>query len=724
MSRISELKERAFARGYDPRRSVEKEYWVHRAVWENPAESVHNLRRAGIDCMLFDHYSIEIDPQELLAGRFSVNFEPTEEELAIAQKGKELLEHDGILCGAYLASTGHRVIDYEKLLGMGIRGVLEEIDRSLAALDFSDPEAAGKEAFYTASRISLEGVCRFAGRYEKTLIQLAEQEMDPVRRQEYFRMAENFSRAPYEPCTHFYEALQCMWFVQFCLQLIGDTSLTGRLDNYLWPYYKKDVEEGVITPEFAFELIENLYLKHNEIYGTWPASLMIGGTDRQGNPVWNELSFMCIRAIETTGLINPSVSVAYNEAMPEELLDQCVDVLSRGYTKPSIFNDRIVQEGLRAAGVSLEDSRYYVHSTCVEITPVGCSNILVATPYINLGKAVEYLLNGGKAVYGEECLMEPPLSFGEEDFRDFDSFYELVRKAVSGIIRAHLKEVCRNACGREHYTSSPLASAFLNDCLARGKDAGAGGAKYNFVYPCFPGFLNLVDTLSAVKTAVYDQKVLTLAELAELCRTNFEGQERLRQYLVNKCPKFGNGDEEADRFGVELFDFIRHELEQYQISVGGTFHPSYFAWIMHGVLGRQAAASPDGRKQGEALSECLGAVQGMDKNGPIGVMRSIEKLDQKYGIGGIATNFRFSKSFIGSVEGKKAVKDFIRVFMKNGCFEIQLNVVDQAVLLEAQKHPEQYQTLMVRVAGYSDYFGNLAVEIQNEIIKRSEHGEI
>jgi formate C-acetyltransferase len=212
---------------------------------------------------------------------------------------------------------------------------------------------------------------------------------------------------------------------------------------------------------------------------------------------------------------------------------------------------------------------------------------------------------------------------------------------------------------------------------------------------------------------------MTLSELGDMLRGNFEGAERMRQYLINRCPKIGNGIEEADRIGVEMYDMIREELTHYTTSVGATFHPSYFAWIMHGRLGMVAAATPDGRKQGEALSECLGSVQGMDRNGPTGILRSIEKIDQKYGIGGIATNLRFTKTLMDSPEGREAVKDYIKTFMAHDCFEVQFNVVDQKDLIEAKEHPEKHRTLMVRVAGYSDYFVNLDQFHQEEIIART-----
>lgn len=701
MNRTEIYKQIAFENG----NSVESEYLMYKRITESGFPEIHNLKRAEIECSILDNYGIEINNLELLAGRFSNDFVLTDEKKRVLEEGRKLSEEVGISGGWQNNATGHRVIDYEKLLSIGIKGIISEIDKHLGEIDYALPEAVHKKAFYTASKKSLEAVCRFAKRYYNKLMQAYENETDIKRRQELKIMAENFENAPYEPCRHFYEAMQCMWFVQFSLCLVNDHSLTGRMDNYLYPYYKKDIDNGYLTKEFAFELIEQLYFKHNEIYNAWPAAIMLGGVDRQGRPVWNELTYMCIKAIETTGLVNPSVAVCYTEDMPEDLLEMCVDIISKGYTRPSIFNDRIIREGLREAGVSEEDARYYVHSTCVEITPVACSNIRVATPYININKAFEYVLKN-------------------QDLNTFEEFLKCSKNAAAEIIRTELTQTCEDIYAYHRYASSPLASAFLNDCLACGKDSGAGGAKYNFIYPCFPGFVNFVDILAAVKKAVYDEKILTLQKLAELCENNFEENEKLRQYLLNICPKFGNDLDEPDYLAEEIYEFIRSELKKYKTSLGGTFHPSYFAWIMHGRLGRQTQATPDGRKEGEALSENMGAMQGRDKNGALAVMRSISKIDQKYGIGGIATNFRFAKSLICTDKGKQAVKNFIKVFMDNDCFEIQFNVVEQKDLIEAQKNPEKYKTLLVRVAGYSDYFVNLDPVIQEEIIKRSEHNNI
>jgi len=277
---------------------------------------------------------------------------------------------------------------------------------------------------------------------------------------------------------------------------------------------------------------------------------------------------------------------------------------------------------------------------------------------------------------------------------------------------------------RQRYTSSPLASAFLDDCIARGKDAGSGGAKYNYSYPDFPGVINIIDSLQAIKQAVYDEKLITLQEMAQLCESNFDGKESLRQYLVNKCPKFGNNVAAVDEIGTDIYNFIYDELKKYRTSLDAAIYPGYFAYVYHGLLGEKTDATPDGRLAGTALSEHLGAFCGRDKSGPVAVMRSISRLDQSLGLGGIATNYRFAKKFISNDKGKKAVADFVRTFMKNDCFEIQFNVIDRKDLLAARENPEQYQTLLVRVAGFSDYFVNLAPNVQQEIIERTEVGDM
>lgn len=706
------------------KQNEERYYWFHRALAEVPASHSHMLRRARIEAYILDHYTLVIDEEDLLLGKSNTAFEMTPEREREAAAGVMIEKTLGQLCCGYAAQTGHRVLDYEKLLHLGINGVLAEIEKREAELNPYGKESSEKRDFYAACRISLNAVLNLARRFRQRALEEAEKTEKAERRNQLISIADRFLNAPAEPCRHFAEAIQIMWLLQFAMRQIDDISLTGRLDNYLWPFYESDIADGSITKAEAFALIEQLYYRHNEIYDSWPASVMVGGSKKDGSSNWNDLSELCIEAIRTTKLVNPSVAVCYNEDIPDTLLAKSVRCIAEGYTRPPFFNDRLIQSGLLDAGMETENARYYIHSTCVEITPVGASDVQVATPYININKAFEYILGEGKELFGDECGLMNNVTICLEQLECFEKFYNTVRVVTGQIIKGALFGVIKRLNGISKYQSSPLASCFIDNCLERGLDSGNGGAKYSYVYPCFPGFINFIDSLAAIEKAVYIDKRVTLRQLAEQCKDNFGNSEDLRRYLQNECPKFGNDDERADHFGIEMYDFIRKELKKYTTRTGATFHPSYFAWVMHGVLGERAAATPDGRKQGTALSEHLGAVQGFDRNGPTAVVRSVTKIDQKYGIGGIATNFRFSKGFLSTETGQKALGAFIRTCMESGCFEIQFNVVDQKDLIEAKEHPERFQTLMVRVAGYSDYFVRLRPDIQDEIIRRSEHSGV
>ena len=736
----AEIKQAAYENGRNPRRWDERHYLFCRGFLETHGEDIHNLRRAKMDAYMFDHYTVEVSDFDLLIGRYSLNFTTTEDMRGEISRAQDIMAAVGqYQSGAKTASTGHRVIDYELLLHEGVEGVLERVRKAHAALDPYAPDRLERDITYRSMELSLSALIRFGYRTADTLATLAAETEDPERRAQLETLAALFRRVPAKPAQTFYEAIQSMWFVQFALALIDDITLTGHPDRYLYPYYQADLAAGRITRDFAMQLIEQLYFKHNELYDSWPASLMVGGVDRDGKPVWNELTYMCIEAIRTTGLINPSVSVCYTEDIPQNLLRLCMEIIAEGYTRPAIFNDRVIQRGLRNAGVTEEDARDYIHSTCVEITPIAAANILVATPYVNLCKAFEYILYEKQKPYTVGVLQNVGPGWGgveqnphllhDVDFKlsaldTWEKFLALFKKVMAEIIASHIAGVFRITELRRRYTASPLASAFLNDCITRGMDAAVGGARYNFCYPNFPGIINLIDSLAAIRQTVYEEHRMTLCDMAKLCRTNFEGMEAMRQYLINRVPKFGNDDDTVDALGVEIYNFIDSEVRKYVSPIGGTAHPSYFAYVVHGQMGYITDATPDGRLAGHALSEHLGAVGGMDKNGPTAVMHSIAKLDQSKGIGGIATNYRFAKNFITAPNGNAAVCSFVRTFMENDCFEIQFNVIDKKDLLDAREHPENYRTLLVRVAGYSDYFVNLAENVKDEVIARTENGGV
>jgi len=705
-------------------RSV-RTYWQMKGCFENRAIASHTLRMGKIQRYILEQAPVQIQEDDLLFGGNSLP--DLTEEQKIEYDRLEVWYQDLPATAIYkAASTNHRVLDFEKLLQLGVNGVLAQINDLQAKIDYSKPEDCEKDYFYTACKDALLGLLTYGEHVAQAYTAAAAQQTDPVLCARFKRLAEVFAHVPAQPARDFYEALQSMWVLQYVSQcFFYDITLTGRPADYLYPYYRQDKDAGRIDDAFVQLLINDLYYRHNDIYEAWPASIMIGGVNRKGEPVWNELSYFFIKAIEQTKLVNPSVSVCYNEAMPADLMRLCVETIAKGYTRPAFFNDNVVIEGLLQAGVSLEDARYYIHSTCVEITPIATSHIMVASPYVNINKAMEMALNDGREIWGDAPEILLPANICTDSLDTYDQFLEAVLHAMSLLIHSAAVRKARQTEEYKHFAASPLSSCFINDCLDRGKDCGAGGARYGFIYPCFPGFINLIDSVAAVKRVVYEEKMCSLLQLKDILANNFEGQERIRQYFLNRCPKFGNDDPEADEIALQLYEHIRKELAKYRSSIpNGTFHPSYFAWIMHGKLGRVAAASPDGRKQGNAMSESLGAAQGRDKNGPLAVIRSISKIDQTYGIGGIATNFRFSKAMINTPAGIEAVTNLIHTFMAEKNFECQFNVVDQDILLDAKKNPENYKGLLVRVAGYSDYFVNLDPVIQDEIISRTEHCSI
>ena len=689
-------------------------------------ESVHNVKRAKLIRYLLERYPIEIDREERLVGGIAAGSLTAEQQDEL-KEARVKLQDAGYLAGTAGGGTAHRVADYQKVLAIGVAGILEEIGRQEQTIRHNCPEDTERTYFYEASRIALQGLLIFADRLKSALERLLAEESDHSSQIHYQKLISIFSQIPLRPARDFYEALQCVWLLQFTLSLTDDASLSGRPDQYLYPYYVREINEGTLDRATAMILIEQYYLKINELFDSWPASLMVGGTDCQGRPVYNELTGLFLQAIVSVGLVNPSVAVGYNDEMPDALLDQCLDILAQGHARPAFFNDRIIHKGLRDAGMTSEDARNYIHSTCVEITSIGCSNISVAHPYINMIKGLEFLLNDGREMIVQTDPFgnfNPGIRIDLAKLDSFAAFSDAYKQILGGMIREAAIWSNQREFRRAHYGSNPLMSCLTRDCIEKGKDSAAGGARYNFVYPCFPGFSSTVDALAAIREIVYEKEMLTLGTLKGMLAANFEGFENIRQYMRNRCPKYGNDRPDVDALAVDLYHFINENLAQYRTCLGGSYHPSYFSATMHGIFGENTAATADGRLSREALSECIGPVQGMDRNGPTAAANSIVKLEHSCGIGGIAANFRFSQSQIGNPDSKKALAGFIRTFMSQGAFEIQINVVDQKTLLDARDHPENHQSLIVRVAGYSDYFTRLTPVIQNEIIRRTEHGKI
>lgn len=679
-------------------------------------EAALNVRRAKAIAHVLDHYPVVIDEDDRLLGKLSTRPLTAAENDEYAALGELVMQEKGGLRYGPLSGGvgGHRTIDFESLMEHGVEGLLEQVQPS--------------GAFYEACRVALEALLRFAERYRAAAEESG------------MEAAGLLSHVPARPPRTFHEALQSAWFVQFAMTF-DDMSCTGHPDRYLWPFYRADMENGILTRDQALTLIEELYLRSNEVYGDWPETIMVGGTDRAGNAVCNDLTYLFIEAIETVGLVNPNVALCYRDDTPDDLLEACLDKISKGFSHPALYNDRVIIEGLLEAGLTPEDARYYQNSTCVEITPVGTSNVQVVVAQFNLVKALEQMLNDGAPLVDDprlsaSCrhgLSADRFKIDLESLDTFAAFLGVYKDLLSRYIDVFMREAVREETERMERGSSPLVSCFIRDCIERGKDAAAGGARYHYCGVNVLGFSSAVDSLSAVRTAVYEEKKVGVAELAQAIRDDFDGHEELRQYLANRCPRYGNDDPAVDALAADLYEFIREQISTYRTPLGGAFHIGCFSgWggrldgkrvSAHTSAGAYTGASPDGRRAGMPLSENIGPAPGADVTGLTAVINSVTCMDHKFGLGGISVNWRLSPALFKDPANRAKVLELIRVFMDQGGFEVQINVVDCATLKDARAHPEQHRNLVVRIAGYSEYFCNIGEAQQDAIIARTEYDE-
>ena len=652
-----------------------------------------------------------IDPGELIVGKHHPRdlTEEEQEELNSWNKyGARALPYTG-------GQSAHMAIDYDKLLHLGINGVKDEIENYRAYLNLDNSADLEKDAFYRACIIALDGVIAYANSYADHAEELSKSEPDESRQLELQQIARICRNVPENPASTFWEAVQAAHFITFCL-CAGQRMLLfqlGRPDRYLWPFYQKDLAEGRITPDKAQELLDCLCILFNEYT---PRSLavgfMVGGMDAHGNDVSNDLTRMFLETIDHTRMSYPGVGLCWHRDMPKDLMEKSSELLAQGLTHPAIFNDEVIIKGMMDAGLSRAEACLYIHSTCVELSPIASSNVKVASPYINLIQALHDVLGVGPA--HSPGTAEPP------EISSFDALKEAIRSRLGEIFRQGIRRENMNFISRRYHGGYPLNSCFVNDCLRRGKDMDHGGARYNWVEPNFVGVANLADALTAIRRFIFEEKSLTFSELVEAIRHNFDGHESLRQMLLNRSPKYGNDDDEVDAMATEIVSWGVEECKKLRTHFDDMVFLGAFSWIVHENMGRETAASVDGRLAGFPLSPAAGAAQGREKSGPTAVVKSTTKWDHTPMLGGIAVNLKFSESRKSEGFASK-LTDLMETFMRRDGMEIQINVVDKETLLQAQERPEEYQDLVVRIAGYSDYFVGLSKEMQAEVIMRTEH---
>ncbi|MBE6609203.1 MAG: hypothetical protein E7634_00890 [Ruminococcaceae bacterium] len=595
----------------------------------------------------------------------------------------------------------HMAIEYELLLSQGLNGIIGRIEEYLKACDAEQAE------FYSAAKSCLLAVIKHSENYSALAIKLAADEPDETRKNELLEIARICKKVPAQPAESFYEAVQSAHFVTYCLSLnplrMGHQQFQlGHPDRYLLPYYEKDIKDGTLTKEKAQLLLDCLGIQINmRVPRGLSSGYMVGGRDENGEIVENELTEMLMQVIDDIRLVYPSVGLCYTEDMPKAYLAKACRILSHGRSHPAIFNDDIISKGLQSYGVPESESHSYIHSTCVEITPVASSNVWVASPYTNMAQLL--------------------LDTMTREYDSFDEHISALLEKLDASIQHNFSVQNSLRKHRAENAMNPLLSCFVKDCLARGADIEKGGARYNWIMPSFVGMANLVDSVYVLKKIVYEEKAYTVRSLKEILDNNFDGNERLRLRLLNGLPKYGNDIDEIDGYFGMFTDHIISECKKYNgIHTAGNLIPSVFCWVQHERFGRNTGATPDGRPAGFPLGDGSGPCQGRELNGPTASIISSTKWAHHELIGGVAVNMKFAKSSFGE-HSVDVMETLIKAYMSRGGFELQINVTDKELLEKARKNPEEYRDLVVRIGGYSDYFTKLSPEMQQEVILRTEH---
>ena len=634
-------------------------------------------------------------------------------------------------------APGHTVLD-DKIYHRGFLEFIKDIEESIADIDYlNDPQAYAKQEELKAMKICAESIISFARRYSAKARDLAIKEIDPQRKKELEQIADICYHIPANAPRNFWEALQAYWFVHLGVIIelnTWDAFSPGRLDQHLYPFYKKQVAEGTITREQAQELLQCLWIKFNNQpappkvgvtaaeSGTYTdfANINTGGLKADGSNGVNEVTYILLDVIDEMRLLQPSTNIQLSEKSPDVFLNRALEIVKKGWGQPSIFNADMIIKELLNQGKSIEDARNGGASGCVETGAFG-KEAYILTGYFNLVKIFEITLNNG---IDPRTVKKVGLETGSpESFKSFEELFAAFQKQLKYFIDIKVKG--NNIIERlyANYLPAPFLSILIDDCIKKGMDYNVGGARYNTNYIQGVGLGSLTDAMAAIKYHVYDKGTLALAELLEVLDNNFEGNEKVRQLLLNKTPKYGNDDDYADNILRSIFQAYYDEVNGRPNTKGGVYRINLLPTTCHVYFGSVIGATSDGRKANEPLSEGMSPVQGADIKGPTAVIKSASKIDQVL-TGGTLLNQKFTPDILKGDEGTTILAHLVRTYFKLDGHHIQFNVVDKKILLAAQEEPEKYRGLIVRVAGYSDYFCDLSKALQDEIINRTEHSSL
>ncbi|MDH7599125.1 MAG: glycyl radical protein [Sedimentisphaerales bacterium] len=630
-------------------------------------------------------------------------------------------------------SPGHTVLD-DKIYRKGMLDFKKDIQRSLDSLDFfNDPMAYAKQQELRAMMICADAIMVFAQRHAQKAREMASKEADPARRAELERIAQVCTWVPAHPPRDFWEALQYYWFIHLGVTTElnpWDSFCPGRFDQHLYPFYKKGLEDGTLTVEQAKELLQCLWIKFNNQpappkvgvtaaeSGTYTdfCQINLGGLTEDGSDGVNELTYLMLDVIEQMRLIQPSTSIQVSKKNPDAFIKRAARIIRTGFGQPSVFNaDLIVQELVRM-GKSIIDARNGGSSGCVEVGAFGKESYIL-TGYFNLPKVLELTLNNG---------IDPrsgrQIGLATGDPRDFGSFQQLLdafRRQVEYLVDIKIKG--NNVIERLYatYMPAPFLSILIDDCIAKGRDYHDEGARYNTSYIQGVGLGTITDSLAAINHHVFEQRTFGMEELLEALRADFKGHQQLRHKLLYHSPKYGNDDDRADDIMRSVFEIYFNAIDGRPNTKGGRYHINLLPTTVHVYFGSVTGATPDGRCAGSPLSEGISPVQGADRKGPTAVLRSAAKMDHVR-TGGTLLNLKFNPQVLATEQDLDKLVQLIRSYFRMDGHHVQFNVVTKETLVKAQQQPGQYQDLIVRVAGYSDYFVDLGKSLQDEIVARTE----
>lgn len=645
--------------------------------------------------------------------------------------------------GNVTAGEGHIILDFEKALQIGFGGIIQEAQKRLNKLSRTEPDDLCKAPFYRAVVTAYQACSDFVGRYAVLAEDMAEKETNAIRKKELLQIAENCRKLTCEAPETFYQAVQLVYFVQLISQIEanGHSMSMGRVDQYLQPYYERDLKDGILNRESAKELVECFYLKlfsiiklrswsHTRFVAGYPTyqNIVIGGMDETGRSCINEMSYILLEALGDVRLSEPNFYIRCHENMPQKFVDLMVRVIKMGFGMPALVNDEVIIDSLIDRGVSKEDAYNYSTMGCLEVQVPGKWGFRAnGKTKVNMLKILEIALNGGIDPISGEKLMDGMKRLTE--FETFEEVMEAYNKAMLHYMELQVSADNINDLAMEELVPDAFSSGLVQDCLKRGKTIKEGGAVYDMISGALVGGPNVGNSLFAIKKSVFDEKLLTLEALEDALKNNYEGveRERIRLLLQNGIEKYGNDNDEADKMVRDIYRVYVDRISHYKNTrfgrgpIGGSFMPSTVTISSNVPDGGRVGATPDGRKAFQPTAEGISPMHGTEKHGPTSVLNSAAKLDTRRMTGGQLLNMRFNPSTVQTREDEKKFVALIETFFQKKGWHVQFNMVSTEVLKDAQIHPEEYKDLVVRVAGYSALFSSLDRITQDDIISRMEY---